>query len=145
WEKLDVAIVGAGDPRLGKVPVPQFFFSDPVSAKILAKEGVVGDLLCHFLEHDGSLSDPVFDRRVMSIPLSWLKKVPCVLGVIGLVEKKHVLQAVLRGGYINVLITDAETARAVLEEKGEGGERGGNERDFGAKDISNNLIERRRE
>lgn len=124
WDKLDVAVVGVGDPRLGNVPVPRFFFSDPVSAKILAKEGVVGDLLCHFLEKNGSLSDPVFDRRVMSIPLPWLKKVPCVLGVIGLVEKRHILRAVLNGGYINVLVTDAETARAILEEDGKGGENG---------------------
>ncbi|MEN3186601.1 MAG: sugar-binding domain-containing protein, partial [Atribacterota bacterium] len=121
WEKLDVAIVGAGDPRLGNVPVPQFFFSDPASARILAKREVVGDLLCHFLERNGALSDPVFDRRVMSISLSGLKKVPCVLGVIGSIEKKHILRAVLQGRYINILVTDAETARAVLEKEGERG------------------------
>jgi deoxyribonucleoside regulator len=123
WEKLDVAVVGMGDPRMGKVPVPQFFFSDPVSSAILRKESVVGDLLCHFLEKDGTLSDPNFDRRVMSVPLTRLQRVPYAIGVAGLKEKKNILRAVLRGGYINVLVTDAEAAQAVLEEEGKGGDK----------------------
>jgi len=69
------------------------------------------------------LSDPNFDRRVMSVPLTRLQRVPYAIGVAGLKEKKNILRAVLRGGYINVLVTDAEAAQAVLEEEGKGGDK----------------------
>ncbi|MGQ9472627.1 MAG: sugar-binding transcriptional regulator [Candidatus Caldatribacteriaceae bacterium] len=117
WEELDVALVGAGDPRLQGAPVPQFFFNDLVVSQILKNKEVVGDLLCHFLKKDGTLNDPSFDRRVMSISLSQLKRIPQVVGVIGSVGKREILWAILRGGYVSVLVTDAETAKAVLEEE----------------------------
>ncbi len=142
WEELDAAVVGVGDPRLGRVPLPQFFFSDPTSAKILEKKEVVGDLLCHFLEREGMLSDPLFDRRVMSIPLVKLREIPYVVGVIGSVEKKHILRAVLHGGYINVLVTDAETAQVVLEEERKGGERGEGRSIFGKSGNSRQFHEK---
>jgi DNA-binding transcriptional regulator LsrR (DeoR family) len=51
----------------------------------------------------------------MSIPLEKLRNIPYVLGVAGSLEKLEVLEAVLRGGYINVLVVDSEVAKALLE------------------------------
>lgn len=115
WDEINVAIVGMGDPRKEGSIVPKFFLEDPVSSAILKREGVVGDVLYHFLRGDGALADTEFDRRVMSIPLDKLKEIPYVLGVAGSLEKVEILRAVLRGGYINVLVTDAEVARALVE------------------------------
>jgi deoxyribonucleoside regulator len=115
WDEVNVAIVGMGDPRREGSIVPKFFLDDPVSSAILKREEVVGDVLYHFLKEDGTLVDEEFDRRVMSIPLDKLKRIPYVLGAAGSKEKIEVLRAVLRGGYINVLVTDVEVARALLE------------------------------
>lgn len=115
WDEVQAAIVGMGDPRKPGSIVPKFFLSDPQSAAVLEKEDVVGDILYHFLRQDGSLADEVFDRRVISIPLEKLRNIPYVLGVAGSLEKLEVLEAVLRGGYINVLVVDSEVAKALLE------------------------------
>lgn len=114
WDEVQVAIVGMGDPRKPGSIVPRFFLSDPASAAVLQRDDVVGDILYHFLRRDGSLVDEVFDHRVISIPLEKLKKIPHVLGIAGSMEKVEVLKAVLQGGYINVLVTDSEVARALL-------------------------------
>lgn len=119
WDEVNVAIVGMGDPRRESSIVPKFFLEDQASSAILKGEEVVGDVLYHFLRGDGTLVDEEFDHRVMSIPLDKLKRIPYVLGVAGSTEKIEILQAVLRGGYINVLVTDVEVARALLEKNEE--------------------------
>lgn len=121
WDEVTVALVGMGDPRKEGSIVPKFFLSDPSSAAVLKRDDVVGDVLYHFLKGDGSLADATFDRRVMSIPLEKLKDIPHVVGVAGSLEKVEVLEAVLRGGYINALVTDQETARVLLERSEKGG------------------------
>lgn len=121
WDEVTVALVGMGDPRKEGSIVPKFFLSDPSSAAVLKRDDVVGDILYHFLKKDGSLADVTFDRRVMSIPLEKLKRIPHVVGVAGSLEKVEVLEAVLRGGYINALVTDQETARVLLEQSEKGG------------------------
>ncbi|MGQ9622103.1 MAG: sugar-binding transcriptional regulator [Candidatus Caldatribacteriaceae bacterium] len=131
WDEVDVAIVGMGDPRKEGSIVPKFFLEDPVSSTILKREEVVGDVLYHFLKKDGTLVDEEFDRRVMSIPLDKLKRIPYVLGAAGSAEKIEILRAVLRGGYINVLVTDVEVARALLEEDEESQEKRDTRLDIG--------------
>ncbi len=123
WDEVTVALVGMGDPRREGSIVPRFFLSDPASVAVLEREDVVGDILYHFLRADGSLADEAFDRRVMSIPLEKLKKIPHVVGIAGSLEKVDILEAVLRGGYIRVLVTDREVARALLERSEKGGEK----------------------
>ncbi|MCS7241103.1 MAG: sugar-binding transcriptional regulator [Candidatus Caldatribacterium sp.] len=121
WNEVTVALVGMGDPRREGSIVPKFFLSDPSSAAILKRDDVVGDVLYHFLKGDGTLADATFDRRVMSIPLEKLKGIPHVVGVAGSLEKVEVVEAVLRGGYVNVLVTDQEVARKLLERSEKGG------------------------
>lgn len=121
WDEVTIALVGMGDPRREGSIVPKFFLSDPTSKAVLEREDVVGDLLYHFLKKDGSLADEVFDRRVMSIPLERLRKIPRVVGVAGSLEKVEVLEAVLKGGYINALVTDQNVARVLLERSEKGG------------------------
>jgi deoxyribonucleoside regulator len=84
----------------------------------LKRKEVVGDILFHFLCKDGTLADLEFDRRVVSIPLEKLKNIPWVVGVAGSARKAEIVKAALRGGYINVLITDVGLAKALLEEYG---------------------------
>jgi deoxyribonucleoside regulator len=116
WDKVNVAVLGMGDPRWEGSMVPKFFLDDPASSAILQRKEVVGDILFHFLCKDGTLADLEFDRRVVSIPLEKLKKIPWVVGVAGSARKAEIVKAALRGGYINVLITDVGLAKALLEE-----------------------------
>lgn len=119
WEKVNVAVLGMGDPRWEGSIVPKFFLDDPVSSAILKKEEVVGDILFHFLYEDGTLADPEFDRRVVSIPLEKLRKIPWVVGAVGSARKAKIVKAALKGGYINVLVADSGLAKVLLEEDSE--------------------------
>jgi len=76
--------------------------------------GAVGDICCHFIDEYGKLCDPELDARTISLPLEDLKKKDYrIAAAIGLTKVKSLCGA-LRGGYVNVLISDEDTAAAVL-------------------------------
>ena len=76
----------------------------------------VGDVLCHFLDRDGNLIKTPIEDRLISTPLERLKQMNNVIGLAAGSEKTEAIRAVLRGGYLDALITDEATARKLLEE-----------------------------
>ena len=54
-------------------------------------------------------------RRPMSTPMDQLKTLDNVIGAAGGPDKAEAILAVLRGGYLDVLITDEDTAQLLLE------------------------------
>lgn len=82
---------------------------------ILRMQGAVGDLLSHFVDERGEAVAPHLERRLISTPLEVLKKLKNVIGVAGGQSKEAAIRAVLRGGYLDVLITDETTAASLLQ------------------------------
>ena len=82
---------------------------------VLRLQGAVGDVLSHFLDKDGNLISVSQEQRLMSTPLKELQKLENVIGVAGGPMKVDAILAALRGKYLNVLITDEDTAQALLE------------------------------
>ena len=82
---------------------------------ILKLQGAVGDLLSHFMDRDGNLISLNQDRRLMSTSLEDLRKLENVIGVAGGPSKVDAILAALRGGYLDILIPDEDTARVLLE------------------------------
>lgn len=82
---------------------------------VLRLQGAVGDVLSHFLDKDGNLISVSQEQRLMSTPLEELQKLENVIGVAGGPMKVEAILAALRGNYLDVLITDEETAQALLE------------------------------
>lgn len=83
----------------------------------LSMQGAVGDILTHFFDRDGNpiLSD--IEERLFSTPLSTLKKLNNVIGISGGPEKVEAIRAALRGGYLDILITDEETAVQLMNDE----------------------------
>lgn len=81
----------------------------------LKMQGAVGDMLSHFLDKNGDPISIELEDRLMSTPLEELRKLDNVIGVAGGERKAEAILAALRGGYLDVLITDEETARLLLE------------------------------
>ena len=77
----------------------------------------VGDVLCHFLGADGQLIPTPIEDRLIATPLSGLKAMPNVVGLAAGAQKVEAIRAVLRGGYLDVLITDEATADLLLREE----------------------------
>lgn len=76
----------------------------------------VGDVLGHFLDRDGQLIPSPIEDRLISTPLQQLKEMPNVVGLAAGADKIDAIRAVLRGGYLDILITDEPTATQLLRE-----------------------------
>ncbi len=87
---------------------------------LLSMKGAVGDLLSHFIDKDGNPIENNLDNRLLSTPLEDLKQMNNVIGVAGGLNKVDAILAVLKGQYLDVLITDEETAAALLNTADQG-------------------------
>lgn len=83
---------------------------NPSDFRLLAMKGAVGDVICHFIDKNGRLVDTEVDSRLVSVPLSTLKELENVIGVAAGKHKIPAIHAALTGGYMDILITDEETA-----------------------------------
>ena len=82
----------------------------------LTMQGAVGDVLTHFIDKDGNPIHTAIEDRLISTPLETLKELNNVIGIAGGEQKVNVIKATLKGGYIDSLITDENTARKLLGE-----------------------------
>lgn len=104
-----MTIVGIGGMDDSATIVKSSILS-PSDFRLLAMKGAVGDVICHFIDKDGNLVDTEVDSRLVSVPLSSLKDLENVIGVAAGKHKVPAIHAALTGGYIDILVTDEETA-----------------------------------
>lgn len=83
---------------------------------LLNMKGAVGDIICHFIDKDGNLVDTEIDSRLVSVPLSTLNQLENVIGVAAGTHKVSAIAAALKGGYLDILITDERTAEMLCQE-----------------------------
>lgn len=114
WDKIDIAIIGIGKAILKDSSIPDFYYKDIPLNSIMEHEKVAGEILIHYFSHDGKLFNPDFDKRIIGISLEQLKKVNKSIGVAGSVWKKDIILTAIKGGYINILVTDDVTAEALI-------------------------------
>lgn len=112
---LDLTMVG-----IGEAPVPNTdHLSDyPFDAAIineLAAAGAVGDICGNFFDINGRLCNTSLRDRIVSIDISELHRHRKVIGVGGGSAKVKSVLGALNGHYLDVLITDMQTAAKVLE------------------------------
>ena len=60
----------------------------------------------YVVDKDGKLVKDEFEEHLLSLDLEEFKKIPIRVGVAYGLDKKEAILGVLRGGYVNVLITD---------------------------------------
>ncbi len=81
----------------------------------LRMRGAAGDLLSHFLTREGTLIESPVEDRLIGASLTTLRSLRNVIGVAAGPVKAEAILAVLRGGYLDTLITDEDTARRIIE------------------------------
>jgi len=119
WKRLDVVIIGIG--HVGFQEISSMFFADHISPETLDQLetiGAVGDICGWFYDGNGKPVNP--NTGIIGIDLETLQSLPNVIGIAGGFEKVKAVLGALRGGYIKTLVTDTETARAVLNAENEG-------------------------
>ncbi len=82
------------------------------------RQGAAGDILGRFLDERGELLELEIHERIVGMDAAALRDLPCVIGVAGGPKKVGPIRAALAGGYLDIVITDMATARAVLAQEG---------------------------
>ncbi len=84
--------------------------------ELLHEQGAVGDMLGRYFDTQGRPVTNSVSDRVIGLSLTDVAQIPLSVVMAGGPEKVPVLVAALRGKLFNVLITDAWTARQILNE-----------------------------
>jgi DNA-binding transcriptional regulator LsrR (DeoR family) len=110
----EVTVVLAGVGAWGEPPASRMIecFDDAEVAE-LRERGVVADLCGFLFIENGDVLEPVTNERI-GITLEQLEAAETVLAVAGGTEKRQALAAVLRSQTVDVLVTDAGSAKYLL-------------------------------
>lgn len=113
-EEINVAIfsIGALDIHSAQIEAGYLTVQEVYA---LQAAGAVGDISSRFFTIDGQIADQELDKRTIGLELAQLKEVDYAIAVATGKEKATGILGALRGGYLNVLITDEETANLVLD------------------------------
>lgn len=95
-------------------------FFESVSLQDYLAAGAVGVVAGRFIDERGRPVAGPLDDRTVGISLDLLRNIGTRIAVAGGFDKVPALLAALRGGYVNVLITDAATGHGILRADGVG-------------------------
>lgn len=93
-------------------------FFESVSIQDYLAKNAVGVVAGRFVDAQGLPVAGPLDERTIGISLDMLKSIGMRIMVAGGFDKVPAILAALRGGYVNVLITDAATGRGILNADG---------------------------
>jgi DNA-binding transcriptional regulator LsrR (DeoR family) len=111
--QCDVAFVGVGGVALDGTMV-QTGYLKPDDMRDLSGRGAVGDVLLRYFTIDGEHVPTPNESITMSPSFEEIRGLPYLVGVAAGPEKAEAIVGALRGGLLKCLITDSDTAGAVL-------------------------------
>ena len=113
-DQVDIAFVGVGPADFhGPLEEGDNFFSAEQLAEVRAA-GAVGQLHQRFIDAQGNAVKTALDKLVVGITLDQLRHVRHKIVVAGGVAKHKALAAALAGKWINVLVTDVNSANYLM-------------------------------
>lgn len=115
-DKLDIAFVGVGPADFhGPLEEGDNFFTAKQLAEVRAA-GAVGQLHQRFIDANGNAVTTPLDDLVIGISLDQLRNAKRRIAVAGGKSKHQALAAALKGKWLDVLVTDVNSANALLAE-----------------------------
>lgn len=91
-------------------------YLSPEDVEQLARRGAVGDVLGRYVDADGNIVDPELDARTVGLGFESLREAKTAIYVTAGHAKHDVARTVVRAGLCTTIVTDEDTARALLEE-----------------------------
>ncbi|UWM63499.1 sugar-binding transcriptional regulator [Enterobacter sp. CP102] len=110
WDRMDVAIVGVG---LTHAPKPSELSTATLDEQALKQ--AAGDVLRHYVTETGEALHWEGEERMLAASPEQLRRTPLTIGVAATPEKAAGIIGAIRSGMINALVTDVNTAQAILD------------------------------
>lgn len=110
FDDITVALIGIGSLEPSRLLASSGNVFSSEELQELKDAGAVGDISMRFFDADGKPIRTAASDRVISIELDQLQAAPRCVAVAGGTRKVPAIRAALRGGLVNVLITDRATA-----------------------------------
>ncbi|MCQ2564075.1 MAG: sugar-binding transcriptional regulator [Mogibacterium sp.] len=116
FKDLNVVVVGIGVPDGTEHTLDKAGYITASERRTLVEYGAVGDMCLQFYDREGN-TEPFrfFNDRVAAMRLADIRKVPNKIGIAGGERKVEAVLGAIKGGYINILITDTECAQKMIE------------------------------
>ncbi|WP_191599968.1 sugar-binding transcriptional regulator [Marinomonas algicola] len=115
FNEVNMAIVGIGMLEPSNLLRNSGNYYDEDTLKMLADRGAVGDISLHYYNQSGQAVLNDTENPVIGMSLEQLNACEHVVALAGGLDKVEAIKGALRGGYIDVLITDRITAEAMVK------------------------------
>lgn len=110
------AVVGIGQVGAGaSAAIIDSMRLDPDERAAFEASGAVGDCCTRFFDLEGKVVDSAVNERVIAVELDALRTIPTVVGVAAGARKAQGTLGALRGGLVDILITDIDLAEQLLD------------------------------
>ena len=113
WDRMDIAVVGIGALST-KLPlnVSNFLKEHTLDYDDLK---IVADVCCNYLDKNGMSIETILKDSLIGANLRQLEKTPKTVAIACGQEKVNAILACLNNGFINVLVTDSQTALSLAD------------------------------
>lgn len=113
--KAEIALVGIGNATSGSSGqiLSALGLTEKQKQQFQAR-GPVGDIAARFYDINGIEIDGPVQERVLAMSLDDVRRIPLAVGVAAGRDKARAILAAFRGRLIDGIVTDVQTARAVL-------------------------------
>ncbi len=111
--RAEIAFVGIGTPE-NSVFVEHKTFTHR-DFMTLRSAGAVAEILGRFFDANGKECATPLQKRVISLGLKELRRIPKKVGVLAGSDRTTAMLAAIRNGYLNALVVDDECAAALLD------------------------------
>ena len=111
--EADIIFVGTGNVnsstlvRIGNIKKEE--------AENLKKKGIVGDIGSWFFDENGKFPDVDINKRIVGVSFDKLRRKSKIVLIAGTEKKENVIKSALKGNWVDVLITDENVCRYLLE------------------------------
>ena len=113
--EIDIALIGIGGGHVVAPLVAGDNFFTEAQFELAHSLGAVGEINLRFMDKNGVPIESELNDLVIGVTLEQLKRAERRIAVSGGESKHAALLAAVRGGWINVLVTDEESATYLLK------------------------------
>ena len=114
WRQITVSLVGIGTIDPSPLLRSSGNALSDTDRAVLRAAGAVGDICLRYFDAEGASVASDVDDRIMGMTAHAIRSVPRRLAVAGGADKRSAIKGALAGGWLSVLVTDADTASWLL-------------------------------